>query len=207
MAVLAVLCVVIGVVPGLVVPTLARLAPGATGLELSRHAGLVIPGTSLPTLGLLLALVGMTAALVRFRGSGRAAPAPTWACGQPVVSALAWTSAGFTKPLRLVLEALFRPRREIDVVRAGGIVQEITYSGEVPSLVDTVLYEPAIRAGLRGAARARRLQTGNVRTYALYLLVLVVGLLVLVRVGVLGLTCSLERFRSGGWRSRLCCPA
>jgi hypothetical protein len=48
-----------------------------------------------------------------------------------------------------------------------------------------VLYEPAIRAGLRGAATARRLQTGNVRTYALYLLLLVLGLLALVRVGAL----------------------
>jgi hypothetical protein len=66
------------------------------------------------------------------------------------------------------------------------MVQEVTYSGEVPSPVDKLLYEPAIRAGLRGAALARRLQTGNVRTYAMYLLALVVGLLVLVRVGALG---------------------
>ena len=45
----------------------------------------------------------------------------------------------------------------------------------MPSLVDRALYEPTIRAGLRGAAVARRLQTGNVRTYALYLLALVIG--------------------------------
>jgi hydrogenase-4 component B len=186
MAVLAALCVTIGVVPGMIVPTLAGLAPGAAGSEFSRHAGLVIPGSSLPTLGLALALVGLTAALVRLRGSRRAAPAPSWACGQPVVPALSWTSAGFTKPLRLVLEGLFRPQRQVETVRSGGVVQEITYSGHVPSLVDTLLYEPAIRAGLRGAAHLRRLQTGNVRTYALYLLALVVGLLVLVRVGVLG---------------------
>jgi hydrogenase-4 component B len=186
MAVLAGLCIAIGVVPGLVVATLAGLAPGASGSGLARHAGLVIPGTSLPTLGLAVALVGLTATLVLVRGGRRAAPAPSWACGQPVVPALGWTSAGFTKPLRLVLERLFRPRREVEVLRAGGMVQQIRYSGHVPSLVDTLLYEPAIRAGLRGAALARRLQTGNVRTYALYLLVLVIGLLALVRIGVFG---------------------
>jgi hydrogenase-4 component B len=187
MVVLAGLCVAIGVVPGLIVPTLAGLAPGAgAGAPLIPHAGLVIPGTSLPTLGLTVALAGLTAALVCVRGSRRAAPAPTWVCGQPVVPALQWTSAGFTKPLRLVLDGVFRPQREVDVVSAGGMVQQVRYRGEVPSLVDTLLIEPAIRAGLRGAARARRLQTGNVRTYALYLLALVVGLLVLVRVGVLG---------------------
>jgi hydrogenase-4 component B len=107
-------------------------------------------------------------------------------CGQPVTPALNWTSAGFTKPLRLVLEAVLRPRREIEVVEEGGLVQRIAYSSEVPSLADALLYEPAIRSGLRGAAVARRLQTGNVRTYALYLLALVLGLLALVRAGVLG---------------------
>ena len=81
---------------------------------------------------------------------------------------------------------MLRPRREVEVVEQGGLVQRVTYSSEVPSLADALLYEPAIRAGLRGAGVARRLQTGNVRTYALYLLALVLGLLALVRTGALG---------------------
>ena len=99
--------------------------------------------------------------------------------------ALGWTSAGFTKPLRLVLESVLRPQRTIEVREGGGMVQESTYAGHVPSLVDTVLYEPTIRAGLRAATVARRLQTGNIRTYAAYLLGLVIGLLLLARTGVL----------------------
>jgi hydrogenase-4 component B len=187
MAALAALCVALGVVPGLVVPTLAGLAPGGHGTALARHAGLAIPGTgSLPALGLAIALAGLTAGLLRLRGTRRAAPAPSWACGQPAVPGLQWTSAGFTKPLRLVLEGVLRPRREIEVVSGGGMVRAITYSSEVPSLADSLLYEPAIRRGLRAAAIVRRLQTGNVRTYAAYLLGLVVALLVLARVGVLG---------------------
>jgi hydrogenase-4 component B len=187
MAALAVLCVALGVVPGLVVPTLAGLAPGAEPEVLARHAGLAVPGTgSLPALALVVAVVGLTVLLVRARGARRTAPAPTWACGQPVVPALGWTSAGFTKPLRLVLESLLRPRRELEVVEERGLVQSISYTSEVGSLVDRTLYEPTIRAGLRGAEVARRLQTGNVRTYAAYLLALVLGLLALVRIGVLG---------------------
>ena len=95
-------------------------------------------------------------------------------------------AAHVTKPLRLILEALLRPERELEVIEARGLVQRISYSSHVPSLADAVLYEPAIRAGLRGARRARRLQTGNVRTYALYLLALVLGLLALIRIGALG---------------------
>jgi hydrogenase-4 component B len=128
----------------------------------------------------------LTAGLVRLRGARRAAPQPTWACGQPLVAALNWTSAGFTKPLHLVLEAVLRPRRELEVVRDGATVQAVRYSAEVPALAETLLYDPTVRAGLWAAARARRLQTGNVRTYAAYLLALVVGLLALAATGVLG---------------------
>ena len=42
-------------------------------------------------------------------GADAAAPAPTWACGQRLEPALRWTSAGFTKPLRLVLELRAAP--------------------------------------------------------------------------------------------------
>jgi len=186
MVALAALCLVLGIVPGLVLPTLAGLAPGGDP-ELARHAGLVIPGTgSAPMLAVALALVVMVAALTRLRGVRTAAAAPTWACGQPVVAALAWTSAGFTKPLRLVLEGLLRPERSVHVVEERGVVQRIDYASHVPALADRALYLPAIRTGLRAAAVARRLQTGNVRTYALYLLALVIGLLALVRTGALG---------------------
>jgi len=174
-------------VPGLVVPTLTGLAPGVHGTVLARHAGLVLPGTgSFPSLALGLALAVLTTALIGVRGKRRAARSPTWVCGQPVAGALGWTSAGFTKPLRLVLEALLRPHRAIEVERDGGMVQSITYTGHVPSLLDAALYEPAVRAGLRAAAVARRLQSGNVRTYAAYLLGLVIGLLVLAHTGALG---------------------
>jgi len=187
MGLLALMCIVLGLVPGLVLPTLAGLAPGSSGSVLLRHAGLVLPGTgSYLPLPIAIGLTALVAALIAVRGKRRAAPAPTWACGQPVVAALSWSSAGFTKPLRVVLDGVLRPRREITVVRGGGMVQSVTYEGDVPSLLDGSLYEPTVRAGLRAAALARRLQSGNVRAYAAYLLGLVIGLLVLVHSGVLG---------------------
>jgi hydrogenase-4 component B len=184
---LAGLCGVLALVPGALLPTLAGLLPGTEGDYYSDSFGLDLPGTgALPTPAIAVALIAATALLVRLRGARRAAPAPTWVCGQPSTPALAWTSAGFTKPLRLVLEAVLRPRRTLEVVRAGGIVQRIHYSRAVASPADRLLYRPAIRVALTGAALARRLQTGNVRTYAAYLLALVIGLLALARSGALG---------------------
>ncbi len=182
---LAAACVALAAVPGLIVSALARLAP--TPYELPSAPGLALPGTgSLPSPWLLLAVLGLTGALWLARGSRRAAPGPAWACGQRLEPALAWTSAGFAKPLQLVLEAVLRPRREIDVVEEGGMVRAVSYRGEIPHHFDTGLYGPARRAALRGAGLARRIQSGSVRAYAAYLLALLLVLMALVRTGALG---------------------
>ena len=173
---LALACVVLGAAPGVLFGVLAGLAPWVANA--STALGLQLPGTgSLPTSGIALALVGLTAAFVLLRGRRRAAPAPTWACGQPLGRELNWTSAGFTKPLRLVLEFVLRPEREIDVVTERGVVQTVSYSGRVPHLIDERLYGPLARISLTGARRARRLQSGSIGTYAAYLIALVLVLL------------------------------
>jgi hypothetical protein len=66
------------------------------------------------------------------------------------------------------------------------VVTEITHRAEVPHHVDTLLYRPAMRWSLRGAARARRLQSGSLRLYLAYLLALVLALLGVMRIGLLG---------------------
>jgi hydrogenase-4 component B len=139
LAFLAGLCVIGGLVPGLLLVLLSDLAPGDLSL-FTDTPGLALDGTGgLPGLPLLLALVVVTAVFVRTRGTRRAAPTPSWACGQTVTPALSWTSAGFTKPLRLVLEALLRPRRELEVVHEGGIAQRIHYSRAIGSPTDRLL--------------------------------------------------------------------
>ena len=178
-------CVALGAVPGLLVPSLMGLAPQPR--DLPAEPSLAVPGTgSLPSPWLLLGIVALTALLWRLRGSRRGAAVPAWACGQPVEPALAWSSAGFTKPLRLVLEGLLRPRREVEAVRGGGVLRSVSYRGEVPHLFDTVLYRPVQRGALAGARFARRLQSGSVRAYAGYLLGLLLGVLLLVRTGAIG---------------------
>lgn len=185
MVFLAGACVVLGVLPALLVPTLAGLGPGHVTLHTG--AALNVPGTgSLPTVALAIALVALVAVLVRVAGARRAVPSPTWVCGQPSTAGLAWSSAGFTKPLRLVLEALLRPRREVQVSTSAGVIQSISYQADVPHLFDTLLYGPVSQAALRAARVARRVQSGSLRAYLVYLLVLLCVLLTLARTGVFG---------------------
>ena len=108
---LAAACVVLGLVPGPALPAAGRRSrrgprPRPTGV------GLDLPGTGVAAApsGSRSRSSRSRALLVRLRGRRSAAPAPSWACGQRSCRALAWTSAGFTKPLRLVLEVVLRPR-------------------------------------------------------------------------------------------------
>ena len=182
---LALGCVVLGVAPGLLFSSLVGLAPWQAS-EATR-VGLSLPGTgSLPTGAIALVLVGVVGALALLRGSRSAAPAQTWVCGQLVEPELDWTSAGFTKPLRLVLEPLLRPEREISTVSSGGIVRQISYRGRVPHLIDDRVYRPARRLSLALAARARRLQSGSLAAYVAYLIALVIVLLGAARLGLIG---------------------
>jgi hydrogenase-4 component B len=180
-------CVVLATVPGLVFSRLSGLAPWPDSGGVPVRPGLELPGTGhLPTVGLLVVVCGLTGLLWLTRGSRRAAPSPTWASGQPIEPTLLWTSAGFSKPLRLVLEAVLRPEREIETTTTGGVVHGVSYAGRVPHLIDTHLYRPVTNGALFAAAWARRLQSGSLGTYVGYLIGLVVVLLLAVRIGAIG---------------------
>jgi hydrogenase-4 component B len=188
---LAGVCVVLGVAPGPLFGAVSALAPWAavstTATTTARGIGLDLPGTgSLPGAGIAVLLVALTIALVLLRGRRSAPRAPSWACGQPVGPELRWTSAGFTKPLRLVLEVVLRPEREITVRSAGEVVQEVTYRGHVPQLIDERIYRPVARRAVVAAEHARRLQSGSLGMYLAYLIGLVLVLLAAARFGLIG---------------------
>jgi hydrogenase-4 component B len=185
MIVLAGWCVALGAVPGALTTRFASILPG------SAHVGNAFrvnpPGTGgIPTVALAATVVVLVGALRLARGRRVADSAPTWACGQRVEPALNWTSAGFTKPVRLVLEGLLRPEREISVRVEGGIVQSVSYRGRVPLLIEERVYAPLAGAAVRGAAGVRRLQSGRLGVYVIYLTGLLVALLACARLGLLG---------------------
>jgi len=180
-------CIVLGTVPGLLFSRLTTLAPWPDTGQVPTRPGLDLPGTGhLPTVGLLVVVCGLTGLLWLARGGRRAAPSPSWASGQLIEPQLLWTSAGFSKPLRLVLEAVLRPQREIATTTRGGVVQEVSYAGRVPHLIDTHLYRPVTDGALLAASWARRLQSGRLGTYVAYLIGLVLALLLAVRIGAIG---------------------
>ena len=184
LAFLAAVCVALGIAPGILFSQLVGLAPWASAEPVRPGLSLATTG-GLPTVGIAIVLLGLVSLLWFVRGHRRAAPSPSWASGQPLAPTMLWTSAGFTKPLRLVLEPLLRPEREVMVRSQGGVVQEVSYRGRVPHLVDEWLYRPVVSGSLVAAHWARRLQSGRLGTYIGYLIALVLALLISVRIGIL----------------------
>ena len=158
---LAVACVVLGLAPGLAV----RLAGRARALGRRRRrrgVGLDLPGTgSLPTAGIAVVLVALTAGFVALRGRRSAAPAPSWACGQLVEPRLELDERRVHEAAPARARGGAAPAaRDRRCAPTGGVVQEVSYSGHVPHLIDEHVYRPVdaarARGGGAGAAAAER---------------------------------------------------
>jgi hydrogenase-4 component B len=181
---LAGVCALVGLLPGLLLPSLTRLAPTAPDVGL--EAGLAVPGGSFRTVGLALALAAIGGAVAVARGRRGARAVPVWNCGQDGAPELGWTAAAFSKPANLSFSLLLRPEREVSVTAPEGVVHGVRHTGGVPHLFDARLYAPVLRGAMAGALVARRLQSGYLRQYVASLVALVLVLLALVRVGVIG---------------------
>lgn len=179
MAFLAAACVLIGIMPGMVLSPLAALAQ-----ELLHTP--MLPENAIPisrTLPLIAA--GVAVLLIVAAGIRRIRRiTPTWACGLPALnSRMQYSSAAFSKPLCRVFAKVYEADRTVDVVYANQpyFPQSISYRSVRTTSFEKSLYRPAVNAIVSMATRLRRLQTGNMQVYLLYIFLALVALLVLMR--------------------------
>lgn len=195
-AILAVLCLAFGLLPGVVVDQLVRVAAPTLHLPhaLARSS---LPATAadLPWAGLrlsplLFAIAGSAAALVvtaalAWDRSGRPQPRTDlpWACGGQLGVASQYSATVYAKPFRQVFALLYRPVRSVQVETAVHpfFRTQIAYEGNTTAIFDRYLYAPAVDILLLLARQARRLQSGSLRLYLGYILVTLVLLLAFVR--------------------------
>jgi hydrogenase-4 component B len=94
-----------------------------------------------------------------------------------------YTSTAFSKPLRTVFARVYKPERtvEIDYVKQPYFPKSLTYRSVRTTSFENSLYRPAVNAIVGVATRLRRLQTGNVQLYLLYIFLALVASLVFMR--------------------------
>jgi hydrogenase-4 component B len=179
MTLLAAGCLLIGILPGLFLRPLASLVQG------------LIPGAGVPEEVVSIARImpwiaaivvgtGAVAALIRRRKK----MARTWACGLPGLSSrMQYTSTGFSKPIRFVFAGVYRPDRKVEQLPADQpyFPISISYRSVRTTSYEQAIYRPFVDLIVSLAHQVRRLQTGNIQVYLLYIFLALVSLLTFLR--------------------------
>ncbi len=189
MAILAILCLIFGIFPGLIITTISPVSFLITGsYGVSTEKGFVIVNESLAGLSpfvLLFAMIVMVlSAMVFIRSVGGKRSivcGDSWDCGIPSLTPMMqYTATAFTKPIRLIFKRIYLPRRELRVsyIVKPFFVKSIEYSGEIVPFFEHYIYEPSVSFIKRAAQRLRLLQSGSLHLYLGYILITLILLLI-----------------------------
>ena len=104
----------------------------------------------------------------------------TWACGQPgLTPQMEYTATGFSKPIRMIFKALFRPRRDVqrEYDFSPRFARKLRFESHVEEVFVQRFYRPLRILIVRGSRQIRALQAGSVHAYLLYIFITLLLLL------------------------------
>ena len=177
---MAALCILLGVHPGVVLPRLYALAEALLP-NAAPPPELAAISHTLPIVAAAVCLAFLLALALRRRTSRQV---DTWACGLPrLTERMQYTATSFSKPLRSVFRAVYKPTRTVEIEPANGAYfpVSISYQSVRTTSFEKTLYRPTVDFIVAAARQLRRLHTGNIQAYLLYIFLMIVALLVVLR--------------------------
>jgi hydrogenase-4 component B len=193
MGLLTVACVFLGLFPGTFLRLLDPVTQPFTGEAISARLilgnGWVLGNTqplggTVSTLGLLFtAICLLPIPLLLWLVFGRRAKVrvgPAWDCGlQGLTPQMEYPATGFSKPIRMIFKALFRPRREVqrEYDYSPYFAKTLRFESHIEEAFVTRMYRPLNRGILRLSRRMRAVQAGSVHAYLIYIFITLVLLL------------------------------
>jgi hydrogenase-4 component B len=194
MGLLTLACIFLGLFPTVFLTLFDPLTSQLTGQTLSGQLsladGLVLgssqsQGGTVSTLGLLMmGLCLLPAPLALWLIFGRRSKVrvgPTWDCGlKGLTPQMEYTATGFSKPIRMIFKALFRPRREVqrEYDYSPYFAKNLRFESHIEEAFVTRLYRPLNRTILRLSRRMRALQAGSIQAYLIYIFITLLLLLI-----------------------------
>jgi hydrogenase-4 component B len=193
MGLLTAACIFLGLFPTLFLRLFDPLTHQLTGQELSAklslNGGLVLGsgqllGGTVSTFG--LALMGVCLLPIPFvvwlffGRRARVRIGPTWDCGlRGLTPQMEYTATGFSKPIRMIFKALFRPRREVqrEYDYSPYFAKTLRFESHIEEAFVTRIYRPLNRGILRLSRRMRALQAGSIQAYLIYIFITLLLLL------------------------------
>jgi hydrogenase-4 component B len=192
MAALAVGCIALGLGATLFVRVFDPITQQALGVSTSSalvmaHGLALSPGTlhggTISTVGmaLLFLLAGAAFALpLARRWRRRSVTGPVWDCGLPGLTAdNEYTATAFSKPLRMIFSALYRPRREIQAEYevSPHYPSAIRFESKIELTFEKRLYGPLRERIMAAANRMKGIQAGSINVYLAYIFITLILLL------------------------------
>lgn len=193
MGMLAVVCVLLGLAPMIVVPMLDRVVAPFAGLSIEGKV-LALNGWALapvnvefsslstPVLALLLVALsvlglGLVAA---FGGLVRQRYHKTWGCGINLTPRMEYTATGFVQPIKRVFGAIYQPTVKLETE----LLEESRYFAKrrhfefhIEPVFQKYLYDPVVACFIGMAERLRVIQGGSLHLYLAYIFVTLIVLL------------------------------
>jgi hydrogenase-4 component B len=192
MMVLAVGCVALGLGATWFVRVFDPITQQTLGVRASSalvmaHGWALSPGTphggTISTVGIALffLLAGAAFALpLVLRWRRRSVRGPAWDCGLPGLTAdNEYTATAFSKPLRMIFSALYRPRREIQAEYEVSpyYPSAIRFESEIEPTFEKHLYDPLWQWIMAVANRMKGIQAGSINLYLAYIFITLILLL------------------------------
>lgn len=191
MALLAALCLVLGVFISFITPYIIAISQSLTAMK-NRQA--VITNQQFVSLDLMTVFLAITGVcffvyvLVYLKTRKQKEDiVPTWDCGAPPLTARAEiTATGFARSIITIFGGILKPTKQHEVEYSDAdsryFLSSKTVTLHVPNLYEQYLYKPLQKIIYLISSRVTLVQSGNINHYLLYIFITLIGLLIWARI-------------------------
>jgi hydrogenase-4 component B len=195
MSILAAICVLLGVIPFLGTSLIAAAfhlpsQPSSPfdSITMQNSSGNSFANLSMPVVVIILASVAIAIfGFIRvLGGKTRKTIYGTWDCGfGSLTEKMEYTATSLSQPIRAVFKVFFKPHTQIEKESFGEknpyLLKTIKIETKTKNIFEEMVYLPITSSFIFFFDKIRRLQTGKINSYLLYIMITLVLLLLFVR--------------------------
>ncbi|MDE1727856.1 MAG: hydrogenase 4 subunit B [Thaumarchaeota archaeon] len=195
MAILASACILFGIVPFLGISLLSTAfhlpsSPSSPydAIALKNNAMTSFANLSMPVVAIMLSAValGILGFIRVVGGKTTKTIYGTWDCGFGKLNKrMEYTATSISQPIRVVFKSLFKPHnethKEFSIPTNSYLVKAIKFNSTTKNIFEENLYTPIISSTLFLLDKVRKIQTGKINSYLLYIMITIILLLIFVR--------------------------
>lgn len=194
MAVLAFLCLILGVLASLVVPYLTGVAKGLAAFKGDFSGAVVADSTvlvrdsfaALSMLDIFAALLIVTAVVFiifdRISRHQKEKIYNTWDCGANLNPRMEITATSFSRSIISIFGGILKPTKQMEIEYQDAHIRYFTKSSTVILSMGDIyrkyLYNPLYDLAMAIGDRMKEIQSGNINVYLLYIFITIIGLLI-----------------------------